>query len=432
MEPAVRQPETAAKKDRPPPRLHTFRALRNPDFRLFWFAGVGSMVGQGVQDFTRAWLVLEITGSVGQLGVVLFMQGLPMLALVLFGGVLADRIDRRKVMVACQAVTAVNVLALAGLVFGDLIQIWHVYLSALSAGIVQALYMPARQSFVRSLVRREDILNAVALNSMLMNTSRIVGPSAAGLLIGAFGIASTMVINAGFIVVAMACLLLIRQTGPSGPRSSSSMLRELTAGFQYVRTAPAMLSVVVLGLVWGVVGQSTVQLTPAFGKEVLELDATATGLLLMMGGVGAFLGNALLATVADVSRKNWWLIGAIHLFALGVAALALAPTFGTAALCMFAGGLGSMTFTSLGNALFQVHVPAQFLGRVTSMWQLGAGLMFAAALPIGLLGEVAGLRIAIGGAGLLFLVLVVYIGIALPHIRRLPERAPEQVGALSA
>src|SRR4051812_32707168 len=175
--------DTATATEQPSGAFKAFRSLRHEKYRWFWFSGLGMTAAQGVQQLAVAWLVLDLTGSVGQLGLVIFMQGVPMALASFFGGVLADRYDRRGLLIAAQSVTMLNLLALAVLTMAGVVAIWQVYLSSMGLGLTQAITMPARNAMIRSLVSQDDILNAVALNAVQQHSSRILWPSLAGALI---------------------------------------------------------------------------------------------------------------------------------------------------------------------------------------------------------------------------------------------------------
>ena len=176
--------------------LKMFRALRRDGYRWFWFSGLGMTASQGIQQLAIAWLVLDLTDSVGQLGLVIFSQGVPMAIVSFYGGVLADRYERRRLLVLAQAGTMLNLLALALLSMSGMIEMWQVYASAVGLGIMQAITQPARTALIRSLVDDDDMTNGVALNAIQMHSSRILWPSVAGVLIAVAGIGSTLLLSA--------------------------------------------------------------------------------------------------------------------------------------------------------------------------------------------------------------------------------------------
>ena len=216
----------------------SFRSLRHINYRWYWISGFGMAAAQGIKELALAWLVLDLTGSIAQLGLVVFLQGLPQAVVALFGGVFADRYDRRQLLFFSQSFTVLNLVALAWLTLAGAIQIWHVYLSSALLGMTQAITLPARQAFIRNLVDRDDIMNALALNNIQMHASRIVWPSAAGALIVWVGVGWTLVVNGVAALLGALTLLMVRHVRDSGVGPRSSPLRELAEGLRYAWSTP--------------------------------------------------------------------------------------------------------------------------------------------------------------------------------------------------
>src|SRR4051794_13122818 len=218
---------------------------------------------QGVQQLAVAWLVLDLTGSVGQLGLVIFMQGVPMALASFFGGVLADRYDRRGLLIAAQSVTMLNLLALAVLTIAGVVEIWQVYLSSMGLGLTQAITMPARNAMIRSLVSQDDILNAVALNAVQQHSSRILWPSLAGAFITFVGVGATLSLSAACSFAGIICLLLIRGlTQEKADASQGSAFQQLTGGIRYAYRETGVSTVMILSLFCGLFGLAYMNLAP--------------------------------------------------------------------------------------------------------------------------------------------------------------------------
>lgn len=400
-------------------KVQVFRALRHRNYRLFWFSSMGQSVGMGMQQLTLGWLVLELTDSVSALGLVVFLQGIPQAGFMVFGGVFADRIDRRKVLIASQVIVTNIIVVLGVLTVTDHIRIWHIYITAILTGTVGAVNGPARMAIVRDLVEREDIMNAVGLNSSLMNTSRIIGPFVAGAFIEWIGIGPTLFASACGYVVGTIGLVFIRGTFRLAAATRRSVGRDLLEGVRYVWTAPAVLTIIVMGFAMGFFGQAYLQMMPAFAREVLEVGAGRAGLLMMGAGLGSLAGTLILASLGDFRYKHLLLLGTVLLFAIALFFFALAPSFSLALVALPLVGMGGMTFVAMGTTLLQLLAPPALQGRILSLWMIGGSFQFVGALPMGFVGDAMGLRFAIAGGAVICLALVFWLGVVRPPIRRL-------------
>jgi MFS family permease len=399
-------------------RLPSFRALKHPNFRLFWLTGLFLSAGQGMLLFTIAWLSLDLTGSVSQLGIIIFFAGIPRLVFFLIGGVMADRIDRLKLIRTSEFILLTYALVLGVMRSFGLVEVWQLYLGSLIVGSVQSFNTPSLVSIVRDLVSKEDIMNAIVINSMIMNTVFLVGPTLSGFLIAIFGIAPTLFVVSCCFAVSMLPLSFIHIQSDQPARAPTSIGSDLMEGVRFVRLSPLAIVLVITGVAWGFLGQASVQLLPGFGREVLELGPTRTGLLGLALGIGSLLGNLTLSALTDFRNKNWLLMFGITLFPTGLLLLSQAPVFGLALICLPLIGYGSILYVSVGNTLLQLRVPQRFLGRVTSIWYIGGSLMFVGALPLALLGEVIGLRGAMALAATLFLAVSLWYVAVDPVLKR--------------
>jgi MFS family permease len=369
---------------------------------------------QGVQQLAIAWLVLDLTGSVGQLGLVIFMQGVPMAIVSFYGGVLADRYDRRRLLMGAQFLTMVNLFILASLALGGHVQIWQVYLSSIGLGIMQAVTMPARTALIRSLVNDEDMVNAVALNAVQVHSSRILWPSLAGVLIALAGVGATISLSALCSLGGILCLVAIRGLQKTEVvLDGVSPLQQMFDGLRYVFREPGVSTVMALSMCCGLFGLAYMNLAPAFAREELGLDSSGAGLFIMSMGVGAIIGSALMLVfpAKDGRRMFVWLTG---LFGLNILVQAVNPWLPAAFLIMGFFGLSNSALVVAGQTFLQVSVPQGYLGRVIGLWSLAGGLGFITALPIGLLGDVIGLRWSLGAAGFLLLLSTIWFGALAP------------------
>ena len=357
----------------------TFQALRNYNYRLFWLGQLVSLTGTWMQTIGQAWLVLRLTSSPLAVGIVTALQTLPILLFTLFGGVFADRVPKRRFLLFTQVVSAVQALVLGLLVLTNTVQLWHVYVLALILGIINAFDNPTRQAFVVELVGREDLANAVALNSSLFNAARIVGPAVGGVLIGAVGLADAFLLNAASFIAPIVALTLMRADQfHSVPRPArGNVFRQIGEGLSFVRhTVPAFIIVIMMAVL-GTFGYNFSVTLPLIAEFVLHTDAAGFGLLTAFMGVGSLLGALLLANRSQATYPL--LLGASVLFAFFLGGVALSSWMPLTAVLLILLGLASITYTAMSNTLLQLNSPDHLRGRVMSIYFL----LFAGSTPIG-------------------------------------------------
>ena len=279
-------------------RLPAARSLRHRNFRWYWLSTSAQASARGMQFFILGWLVLELTDSVSQLGLVMFLYGVPNLALMLLGGVLADRWERRFLLLVSQGFVSAIIFILAILTAVDVISLWHIYAATFLMGVLQALNMPSRMAIVSDLVDRDDLMNAVALNSAVMNAGRIFGPGLAGGLIQIWGIGPALFLNGALYVIGAGFLLLV--TGISRPpvTGNTTIIKDLSLGVRYFMASPVALTVVGMAFALGFFGLPYIQVLPAFAKDYLEVGAAEAGFLLTAAGIGSLIGALMLASLA--------------------------------------------------------------------------------------------------------------------------------------
>ena len=390
-------------------RSEAMSAFRHRNYRLFFGGQLISLVGTWMQQVAQAWLVLELTHDPIWLGIVAAAQFLPVVVLGLFAGVAADALPKRRVLVWTQVAMMVLAAILAALVIAGIVEVWMILLLALLLGVANAIDMPVRQAFSIELVGREDIGNAVALNSAMFNGARVVGPALAGLAIAAFGVGPAFAINAlSFLAVIVGLQMMDEDALHLPPRiarpdSARAVMRNLKEGLHYVRqTQIVLLAVVTVGVV-ATVGMNWNVLIPAFAQNELQSGAAGFGFLMAASGVGSLLA-AVRLVVGGRPRAVRLATGAMM---LGGASLALAFTrdFPLALVLMFVIGFGSILMAATGNTTIQLAVPDQLRGRVMSIYTT----VFSASVPLGgiAMGAIAsayGVPVAIAIGGILSLV----------------------------
>ena len=232
------------------PRIQVLRALHDPNFRWLWLNAATQSVAQGMQFLVLGWLVLVITDSSSQMGLMITLYGIATLSFVLFGGILADRMDRRWLLIITQAAVTVLIFSVATLDLTGLVALWHIYAIALILGIVQALNMPTRMAIIADVVEREDLMNAVALIMTVMNSGRIIGPAVAGGIIKLTDTSPALYLNAGLYLAGIMCLLPVKSVSPQRGNLKTTVLGDLLVGLRYSRATPAVLTIVGISLHW--------------------------------------------------------------------------------------------------------------------------------------------------------------------------------------
>ncbi len=370
----------------PGPRVGGLRwrgALRHRNFRLFWFGQLVSLVGTWMQTVAQAWLVLLLTHDPIWLGVVAAVQFTPVLVLGLFGGILADMLPKRQTIIGTQAILMILALILAVLSWTGVVQVWQILVIAFALGLVNAVDMPTRQAIVMDMVGREDVANAVGLNSAMFNAARIVGPAVAGLVIGAVGVTACFFLNGVSFLAVIAGLLAMREADLRGgarlarPRSLHEVGTNLGEGLRYVRRTPVvLLAVGLVGLV-STMGMNFNVLMPAMANDVLHVGAEGFGFLMSAMGLGSLLA-ALFVAYLGRPRISILLVGAFALGALE-AVFAGVRIFPLALLAVLGAGAGAIAMTATANSAIQLAVPDALRGRVLGVYLT----VFAGSTPVG-------------------------------------------------
>ncbi|MDQ2785833.1 MAG: MFS transporter [Chloroflexota bacterium] len=391
--PEENKPERAPR----PPLKQAFRALRNPNYRLFWFGQVISMIGTWMQRIGQAWLVLRLTNSPLALGIVTACQTLPVLLLALFGGVIADRMPKRRVLIVTQGIMLVQASVLALLTAGGWIRLIDLYILAAILGTASALDNPTRQAFVKEMVGPDDVPNAVALNSIVMNTARLVGPALGGLTIAAIGVAGCFTLNAVSFLGAIGALILMRPDRFYEVLSPArgKMFAQIGEGLRYVVRTPDIALVMLLMGVIGTFGYNFTVLLPLIAQYVLHAGPIGFGTLTSAMAVGSLIAAFGIAYSGRVTQRTL-LTGAAG-FSVLLLCLALTSIWAVTIAVLVALGLFSIVFTTTANSRLQILTPPQLRGRVMSLYTM----LFLGSTPIGsvvlgILAQRQGVQVAVG------------------------------------
>jgi MFS family permease len=380
----------------------SFGALRHRDFRLFWGGQLVSLVGTWMQSVGQTWLVLELTRSPFQLGLVNALQFIPVLLLSPVGGAVSDRLRKRHIILVTQAAMMVQALVLAALVGSGRVQYWHVAVLAAVYGLGRALDIPARQAYVTDLVGRADLANAVALNSVVFNGARIVGPAVAGLLIARFGVAPAFLLNGVSFLAVLGALLAIRTDGRPDPAGRLGLRAGLLGALTYAAETPVIALTLGLLVVVSLLALNFNVVVPLIAYGVLQEDARGFGLLMSAVGVGAVAGAVGITLFRRDRPSLAVLAGSAAALCSGLIVLALIGRFAAVAVVLAVLGACQIFFTTGCNTTLQLATPDALRGRVMGLYALAfAGMSPFGALLVGTIAEHAGVRVAcaVSGAG---------------------------------
>ncbi|HXF51980.1 MAG TPA: MFS transporter [Dehalococcoidia bacterium] len=360
----------------------TFRALRHRNYRLFFAGQSISQTGTWMQTIAQAWLVLELTNSKAALGTVTMLQFLPITIFVLVAGVVVDRVPKHRFLIVTQSLAAAQAAALALLVWTGQVRLWHVYGLAFVLGLANAFDQPTRQSFVVEMVGKDDLPNAIALNSGMFNAARLLGPAVGGFVIATIGVRGAFLANAVSFLPVIAALLLIDPSQlRSPPRAASSSrahpLREVTEGLRYALATPSALLVVLMLAFIGTFGYNFSVVLPLVDRYVLHRGSVGLGLMTASVGAGALLAAAALAAQRRASLRT--MLAGAGAFGLALAGVGVSRWFPvTVALLVLVGAAGTF-FTATANTTLQLSAPDELRGRVMSLYML----LFAGSTPVG-------------------------------------------------
>jgi MFS family permease len=397
----------------------TFAALRHRNYRL-WFTGqLVSLVGTWMQSTAQQYLVYELTGSKAYLGLVGFAAGVPTWLFMLYGGLIADRMPRRNLLVITQTVMMVLAFLLAALTFSELVQPWHIVIFAFLLGIANAFDAPTRVSFVAELVDREDLTNAIALNGTMFNTATALGPAASGAVYALLGPAWCFTVNGLSFIAVIIALLLMRMKPLPPARLRESAVKDILSGFRYV-AGHRLIRVIILNLgVLSLFGLSFITLLPDWAGGVLGGDETTFGFLQSARGVGALIGALTIASMGNITYKGKLLT--LGSFALPLLVLIFAGVrwLPLSLLTLVGVGLAHIVVMNNANALVQTQVQDELRGRVMGIYTLTFfGFMPIGSALAGAIAERLGTPVTVVIGSLIVLAAAVFMFLRAPELRR--------------
>ncbi len=405
-----------------------FRALRHRNFLLFWSGAFLSNTGTWMQAVAQGWLVLQLSNSPFWLGLDAFMATAPGLVFTLAGGVFADLVDRRKLLIYSQIIAGFAALTLGTLVVTGVVKVWMILALSFVTGSCMSIAGPSYLALVFDLVGRDDLANAIALNSTQFQLARALGPVCAGIGFKVFGLAGCFFANGLSFAAVVTGLAMVRYDEHNKPNLASdrsikdrrAFVQDLVEGFRYVGRRPRVSMLLTISAVTSLFGAPYISMTPVFARDIFHLGETGLALLMGMAGAGALFGALFLAYLGDFRRKGWFVLGGDFAFAICLVVFSLSTNIKVSLIFLFALGFAIVGSVAVTNTLLQKLVTDEMRGRVMSMFMLS----FIGAMPIGnLVAGTASYRFGaphtLAAGGTIIAVFVAVIMLRSPKLREL-------------
>ena len=394
------------------------QSFKYRDFRWLWLGTFASFMSMSMQQITRGWLVLRLTDdSPLALSLVMMSFALPLTFASLLGGVIADRLPKRQVMILTNTANVIMIFFLATLDFTGLIRFWHLIVLGLINGTLAAFNMPSRQSIISDIVPDNDLMNAISLNSSGMNLTRIIGPALAGVLIifiETWGVFYLI----GFINTFAVIFTILIRTGktPTG-KKGKGVGSDIVDGFRYARNNPTLLALVILTLAPSLFGFPYVALLPAWAREALNAQSDGLGLLMMAMGLGSLFGTMILASIRHLKKRGLFLISIGLIWGICLTVFSHCYTYNSALTVLFLVGFVSSVFMALNMTMMQYYSSNEMRGRILSMSMMTFGIMPLSAVPFGALAENIGTAASLQIAGIILCLFMIVFYFVYPRIR---------------
>lgn len=356
----------------------TFKAFEYPDFRMMWFGACTSSIGTWMQTVAQSWLVYEISGSSRLLGLDAFLGQIPIMLLSLVGGVVADRWERRHILIGSQLVQLSCAFTLAGLVATGVVQVWHILTLSFIVGLAQAFGGPAYQALIPTLVKSEDLPNAIALNSIQFNLARVIGPILGGLALSKLGAAWCFGLN-GLSYIAVIITLVLVRSPYKRTAVKETMLESMKQGIQFIRQQPSMVSLIALAFLLTALGVPVITFLPVFVKSIFAQGPNTYTLLLSVSGAGSVIGALVVATISHSKRKGLITLINIALLGVFVAGFSQSTSLWLSCVFLFLGSMALVSVFAMISSLVQLIATDQMRGRVMSVYNVA----FRGGMPIG-------------------------------------------------
>lgn len=397
----------------------TFRALGYRNYRLFWFGNSISFVGDWLDQVALNWLVISSTGDPVMLGLVNLGRGLPIVLFTMFGGVVADRIDRRTMLFCTQFMAMVVAIGLACVVAFFHSSIWLIAALATCRGLIVAFNLPARHSLVYHLVPHEAVASAVSLNSITLNLAKIIGPLASAAIIAGFGITACFVANALSFTVVMAMLLLLELPKQEAVRKKEPFLTSLIGGFGYLKREPILLMLVMVALVPTFFCQPYIQFLAVFSAQVFHTGPSGLGIMTALAAAGSICGGLLASRIQRDARRGSVMLIFMAAFGAGLIAFSSMPSLYLAIPFLFGAGAMHIAYNSSNNTILQLTVDDAYRGRVLSSLFMTRGLTPMGTATMALLSTVVGPRLAMSAMASVVVIFAIVLWHWMPRLRNL-------------
>lgn len=418
-------------------KITTFTSLKNRNYRWYWLGLIASFAALQMNIVARGWLVWTMTESELDLGIVSFAFGVPIFLFSIFGGAIADRVNKRNLLIVSQALNGFITLVIAILISLNMIELWHLVAAAVGTGFTFVFWGPGRQAIIPELVTHRELLNAISLNATAMNVTRIAGFALAGAflpIIGYAGVYYAVVIcyiaaTASLFMISLPQRAVVPTPAPAAGMSTSPSSRiaqflrsiwpDLVEGVSYIRHSPLIISLLAMAFVPLVFGLPYMNLMPAFATKVLGQSEFGYGMLLAMAGVGALVASLAIASLGDFRRKGWLLLASALVFGITLALFSISHSYPLSLAIIVVVGAGGTGYMAVNNTLIQSNVPPRILGRVMSIYMITFALMPMGTLPIGAVAEAIGPTAALAGGAVIVILFILGMAVFRPSIRRL-------------
>ena len=409
--------------------LEAISALRHRNYRLYWFGQLFSVLAQNMEHVAQGWLVLELTNSPLALGVTGLAHAIPTITLTLVGGAIADRADRRRIMIASQTGTALMFLTIAVLVLTGLAALWHVMVLAFLSGSIRAFDRPSRMALLPQMVPREDIPNAVAIGGTIWQLCRLVGPAAAGILIYLFGVGPTFIACCLASLTAVSLWLAIRAVQPALAASGGGLLKNMMEGVNFIRKNELYYTLMGMTFFNSVFGMSYLILMPVFARDILQVGSQGFGFLQTAGGAGALIGTLLVATFSETRRLPLQATRGATLFGAMLLLFAFSRLYPLSLMLAFVLGMVSQFYITAINTVLQLNLPEQLRGRVMGVHGLTWDLMPVGGMIAGTIAEFAGAPAAVAVGAVFVAGLGLWVMPIAPRFSGIEQRQTNDSGA---
>jgi len=400
-------------------RWTMFSALRYRNYRYYWLAQFPSVLAQNMQHVALAWLVYQLTSSPAMLGLAGLMQTVPNIALTFVGGAVADRVDRRRLLITTQVAQAGLFLVLGTLAVTELVQIWQALGIAFLLGCVRSFDSPTRYALLPALVPAEEIPNAVPLGNLVWNGTRLVGPAAAGMLIYLVDIGVTFYVAAASFLLAVTLFSQVRVAARDDAIERKSIARNMLDGIAYIRGNQLVLTIIGLVFFNSVFGMSFTIMLPVFARDILQVGSQGLGFLESAGAVGSTVGTFAVAALSHKRGHGWRMLGGAAIFGVLIIAFAYSPYFALSLGLLFCMGFANQVYMTVAATNLQLTLSNEFRGRVMSIWGLNWNLMPLGGAIAGGIAQYAGAPFALALGGALVTLMAVVVSVAMPRVRRL-------------